>query len=175
MATLAERFRTVDGADSESDKIYNAMLDVAPGQVLTYGDLDRILGRDFRADRTPYYTALKRVEKRQAITFRTIARHGFQRIALGDDLVDHVKNTQGRARRQASKAVDRSMARTDVEMSEAVRKELDRLNEGLSAVKSALTSQRRKVAALERKVENNARSALTQEDVQRMIEEALKS
>lgn len=175
MATLAERgFTPLDGVSSEADKVYHALLDIAPGNFMTYPDLDRVLGREFRINRTPMYTALRRVEKYHNISFRNVPKLGFQRISEGEQLVDHVKDARRSAKRQTDKAIRRSEARTDVAITPQVQQQLDRLNTSLKTVKSALVAQGKRLTTLERKVERTTKSQLTRADVKQMIEEAVK-
>lgn len=113
MATVQEHFGNADWftprEDSEASRVFKAMQDIPVDGILTYDDLDRILGRDFSSNRQPWNTSLKRWHRDmpQSGTWRCVQRVGYQRVGEWSDVKGTGKAHEGRMRRQAKKSKQR--------------------------------------------------------------------
>ena len=113
MATVTEHFGdpdwfNTDKPDSEATTVFRLMEDTAPGVTLTYDDLDRVLGRDFKSNRQPWNTALRRwhADLPNHGTWVNVQRVGYMRVAEWDEVKGAGKAHEARMRKQAREVED---------------------------------------------------------------------
>lgn len=86
--------------------VYDHAATLEVGDTITYDDLDAILGRDFKASRTPIYDAIRHLEQDSSRTLRNVQNVGY-RVAQAiehEELARHHHRKSGRSiRRAASK------------------------------------------------------------------------
>lgn len=156
MATVAERFGDPDWfsprADSEANKVFLAMQDVAPGVTMTYADLDRILGRDFVANRQPWFNALRRwhAECEHMGTWVNVQRIGYQRVGEWTDVKATGKNHEKRMRRQATKSKARYASADPSALSDDQKREQSDLLVRIGRLEQAMRSTRAEIRVLKK-------------------------
>lgn len=87
------------GEQAEWRMIYDELLKLEIGDVITYSELDEILDRDFLGDRAPFYRATREVERTLSRTFAPVRGKGY-RMVEPDEHVDLVVDRLARSRRQ---------------------------------------------------------------------------
>lgn len=161
MATVAERFGDENWfeqrEDSEASRVFRAMEDVPIGGTLTYEDLDRVLGRDFKANRQPWNNALRRWHRDQlnSGTWVNVQRIGYQRVAEWDDVKDTGKTHEKKMRRQASKSKDRYRSADPAQMTDEQRREQAEMLVRIGKLEQAMRAARKEVATLHKVKANN--------------------
>lgn len=172
MATLEERglFQPM-GDMSESDRVVLLMVDTPVGGVITYEDLDRVLGRPFREVRVPFYTALERFHREHSErgTFRNVPNVGYERVVDFEATTSIAKGRRKRARKQLrkSRAVLGSTDRSGMTMEE--RQELNGLIERTGRLEREFAIHRRHVDEVrERAATTERRQDATEKTVDEM-------
>lgn len=134
--------------------LYEAAQALPVDGVLTYERLDVLLGREFRADRTPIYKAIRMLEERDQRTLATEVRLGY-RVARADEharLAAH-KHSSGqrlvRAARRKVHAADRSG------MTAEQRRRLDAVEQCYAAQAAMLARTTERVARMEQVAARN--------------------
>ena len=156
MATIAEHFGRSDwftpSAESETGRIFAAMEDTADGVTLTYEDLDRILGRDFKSNRAPWLAALRRWHRDHPGegTFVNVQRIGYQRRSDWDGAKSAGKHHELKMRRQAKRSKQRYSAADQSKMTDPERNEQTELLVRIGRLEAAMRSTKRDVTALRR-------------------------
>jgi uncharacterized coiled-coil protein SlyX len=103
-ATLAPtRPFTPKGEVAEWEKVYAVLVRMDVGDVVTYQQLDAILGRDFRSARTPFYAAAKRLLQEKQRACAVVPTVGYQVVDAKDHEPLARKQHRG-ARRKLGKA-----------------------------------------------------------------------
>jgi hypothetical protein len=67
--------------ESERIKVYNLLAAANVGDIISHEELDQALGRDFRADRGPYYSAKKTLEKNDHRSTEPVLGKGYRVIS----------------------------------------------------------------------------------------------
>lgn len=104
---------TPKGEKPEWLMIYDELLDDADsGRIISYAELDTLLGRDFKSNRTPLYRARTELGDRRKHWLEAVPQIGYRII----DAAEHVRistSHKRRGRRQLGLAV-RVLAATDL-------------------------------------------------------------
>ncbi len=156
MATVEEHFGDPDWfsprPDSETNKLFASMQDTAAGMTLTYTDLDRILGRDFKSNRQPWFNALRRwhSECPQMGTWVNLQRVGYQRIANWDDVKASGRNHERKMRRQAVKSRARYASADPSVLTNDQKREQNDLLVRIGRLEQAMKSTRAEVRTLKK-------------------------
>lgn len=158
-------FLPKDGVSSEADRVFGLLIDTPVEGVVTYDALDRVLGRDFRSSRGPYYDALNRYHEEcpEKGTFVAIPNEGYKRVADIESTTTISEGHRRRARRQIRKAY-RTLASTDrAELSTTERTELDaaltrigRVEKQVGALTSRFRQAERRIGSVEEKLDEHA-------------------
>ena len=143
--------------------IYEAMIGRPPGTVVTYEELGDILGRDFLADRAPWYQARGHVLRDASRAFVNIPGVGY-RIVVADDHTVVAGKHEKRARRQVRSAVSTLTHVRLEEMTPSRRKQRDEHLIGLARVEQTMRQLGKKVNAVE------VRQDVADETVERIAE-----
>jgi len=93
---------TPKGDVAEAEMIFNFLKDKEPGDVVTYAQLDELLGREFKSGRSPFYTANHRLVEEIGTIAKNVPRVGYK-IAIPEDVPAMIKLRRKRARRQLKK------------------------------------------------------------------------
>ncbi|MEV4672685.1 hypothetical protein AB0K34_13605 [Actinomadura sp. NPDC049382] len=110
--------------------IYQRVSTLDEGTVLTYDDLDEILGRDFRSDRSPIYRCITELEKADHRTLATVRGSGY-RIAAANEHERLAVGHHHRSRRQMRKAVSKAASADRSKLTPEERKRIDGLEMSL--------------------------------------------
>jgi hypothetical protein len=142
---------------SEADKCYALAEDVDIGIIVTYADLDRVLGRDFRASRNPWYAAVRRFHKEHPGegTFTTISNVGFRKVADWATTQENVDKRRKRAGVQIRRAKGEVAAADRSTMTSDEQRRQTELEIRLGVVESALRSVRKELTLTKRRVVKN--------------------
>lgn len=159
--TISERIPfEPKGAKAEWALIYDRIKDLAVGDVITYVQLDGILGRDFVSARSPFYTANERLLKERKRGLVCVSGTGYRVVsAIEHEQVarKHHKSGTRKLRRSAQwiHNVDRAkldpetLARFDA-IDEQLQRQIDftrRLNGRVMKLDKALKQTREETAA----------------------------
>lgn len=147
---LEFRMFEVKGDQAEWRLIYAKVLALNVDDVIKYSDLDDVLGREFRHDRSPIYRVIAELEKTNARTLANVRGVGY-RVAAASEHEGLARAHHQRSRRQMRKAV----------------------NKAASADRSVLTpDQRKRIDGLEMSLRQHAQMIrrLEQRDEQRKAE-----
>lgn len=101
------------GEKAEWQMIYESLLAEADhGTVISYADIDRVLGRDFKSSRTPIYRAMKHLGREKHRWLMAMPKVGYRVIDAPEHmaLADHHKM---KGKHQLQKTVEIGVA-TDV-------------------------------------------------------------
>ena len=110
-------FETI-GDKAQWALVYDALAGLEVGKTLTYEELDLILKRDFREDRSPIYRAAKQLENEDHRTVVSVRNQGY-RVVEAREHEALARHHHKKSRRQLGKAVakaasaDRSALTTD--------------------------------------------------------------
>ena len=99
--------RIIPALSIETGAIIARLRECKPGDVVTYDELSKILGKNVRIHRTALSTARKRVEVDDRLIFETVARVGVKCLTVPEaalTMATHVKRTRSAARRGVRKA-----------------------------------------------------------------------
>jgi len=143
---------------SEVDKCYALAEDVDIGITVTYADLDRVLGRDFRQSRNPWYSAVRRFHREHPGegTFQTLPNVGFRKVADWATTQQNVDSRRKRAAKQIRRAKGEVAAADRSTMTPDEQRRQSELEVRLGMVESALRSVRKELTLAKRKVETKA-------------------
>lgn len=156
MATVAERFGDENWfnprEDSEASRVFRAMQDTAVGGTLTYDDLDRILGRDFKSNRQPWFNALRRWHRDQpnSGTWINSQKIGYQRVGEWSDVKATGKSHEKRMRRQATKSKARYASADPSALSDDQKREQSDLLVRIGRLEQAMRSTRAEIRVLKK-------------------------
>lgn len=157
MATVAEHFGdpdwfATDKPDSEATTVFRLMEDTDVGVTLTYDDFDRVLGRDFKSNRQPWNTALRRwhAEKPNAGTWVNVQRVGYMRVAEWDEVKGAGKAHESRMRKQARKSKTRYRSADPSVMSDDQKREQSDLLVRVGKLEQAMRSTKKEIAVLKK-------------------------
>jgi hypothetical protein len=156
MATVAERFGDEgwfeQREDSEASRVFRAMEDIPVAGSLTYDDLDRILGRDFKANRQPWNNALRRWHRDRPNegTWVNVQRVGYQRVAEWVDVKATGQAHEKRMRKQASKSKDRYRSADPALMTDDQKREHTELLVRVGKLEQAMRSTKKEITLLKR-------------------------
>jgi alkylated DNA nucleotide flippase Atl1 len=156
MATVAQFFGDEKWfeprEDSEASQIFKAMSDIPVGGVLTYDDLDRILGRDFKSNRGPWNNALRRWHRDMPNggTWRCVQRVGYQLVADWDKVQETGKSHESRMRSQARKSKARYKSADQAQMSDAEKRVQSEMLTRIGKLEAAMRSTKKEIAVLKK-------------------------
>jgi hypothetical protein len=156
------------GNVSEADLVEQELMACPPGGTVEYADLDRVLGRPFRDNRSPYYTALRRVEKHGQRTFIAVDGQGYRRV----DPNEHVtvgKQHERKARRQVSKAASKYRSAERSSLTNEERQELDAATTAVKRMGQFMRRTGKRLDALEKQVSSEALEEAIRRVVERMM------
>lgn len=91
-------------------KVYELIRTGKPGQLFTFDQLDKALGRDFRANRGPMFRATKELEAVENLTVLPVRGQGYRIIATGDEYLTVGEQRHRRSRRALVRASDVTQA-----------------------------------------------------------------
>ncbi|WP_435109766.1 helix-turn-helix domain-containing protein [Nocardiopsis synnemataformans] len=118
------------GERPEWQMIYDHVVLLAPGDVFTHGELDQLLGRDFRSSRSPIYDAMRRLEQSNQRTLATVVGVGY-RVASASEHEGLARSHQKRSRRQLGKAVSKASSADRSALAPQERQRIDALEMSL--------------------------------------------
>jgi len=177
MATIEESglFMPKDGVMSEADRIIAHLHDVPIGTIIAYEDLDRVLGRDFRTDRAPWYTATRRFvrENPGKGMFINVRGIGFQKVDSWSEVQDASKDRQKRAARQIHRSRTEVTAADRTKMTASEQQAQTDVQTRLGRLESALRSQKKEISLVKKQVKSKAEKSDVDE-LRRQIEELTK-
>lgn len=110
--------------------IYQRVSTLDEGTVLTYDDLDEVLGRDFRGDRSPIYRCIGELEKVDHRTLAVVRGSGY-RIAAANEHERLAVGHHRRSRKQMRKAVSKAASADRSKLTPEERKRIDGLEMSL--------------------------------------------
>lgn len=91
-------------------KVYDLIRTGKPGQVFVFADLDKAIGREFRANRGPIARATKELETVENLTVIPVRGKGYRIIASGDEYMMVGESRHRRSRRALVRASDVTQA-----------------------------------------------------------------
>ena len=156
MASVEEHFGDADWflprEDSEASIVFKAMTDVPEDGTLTYDDLDRVLGRDFKTNRGPWNDALRRWHRDmpQGGTWRCIHRVGYQRVTEWGDVKGTGVSHEQRMRRQAKKSRQRYVSADQSLMTDEQKQEQSSMITRIGKLEAAMRSTKAEIKVLKR-------------------------
>lgn len=155
---------------SEVDKIYALIEDTDVGLIITYSDLERVLGRDFRDNRNPWYKAVRRYQRDHPGrgTFATVANVGYRKVADWQAIQGNVEDKRKRAARQIRRAKGEASSADRSKMSKTEQDRQTQVEIRLGMVESALRSVRKELTLGKRKTENTDAEVI---ELRRRLEE----
>ena len=107
MSEAAQLVRIIPSLSIEAGAIMSRLRECKPGDVVTYDELSKVVGKDVRMSRGGLATARKRVEVDDRIIFETIATVGVKcltALEAAQSMTAHVRRTRSAARRGVRKA-----------------------------------------------------------------------
>lgn len=125
------------GDVSEWQILYARLSMMQPGELLSYDQLDELLGRDFRSNRAPIYRATQELQKLNRRTVIAVAGKGY-RIASASEHAYLAQRHYRSSRRQIRMAVEKSSSAERSELSQEERARMDALELTLRTYASAL-------------------------------------
>lgn len=138
--------------DSETSKVFMAMRDVAPGETMTYDDLDRVLGRDFKSNRQPWFNALRRWHRDMPNggTWRCVQRVGYQRVEQWVDVKGTGTAHEAKMRRQARKSKARYASADQSLLTDDQKREQSTLITRIGRLEQAMRATKAEIRVLKR-------------------------
>lgn len=87
--------------------VYDHAVTLEVGDTITYDDLDAILGRNFKASRSPIYDAIRHLEQDSRRTLRNVVNVGYRvaRAIEHEDLARHHHRKSRRSIRRATSKI----------------------------------------------------------------------
>jgi len=114
------------GRVSEATLLYEFYSKLSTGDVVTYEQLDEILGRSFLDSRSPHYTAVNRLQKNDKKSMDVVRNVGYRVVSASEHerlaLHHHAKS-----RRQLRKSVAKAASANRAELSQEERHRIDSL------------------------------------------------
>ena len=156
------------GAVSERQMIYDLIVQIAPGELVTYKQFEKALGRDLRDSRTPLFHAIKDLEINEQRTMEVVRGKGY-RVVEPREHERLARHHQYKGRRQLTYSLRkaRSAPREKLTPDEASR--LDELEQRLVAQEQMLKriSERTKVVE-QRQAQQEAEGRTVVQQVDRL-------
>lgn len=152
MTTAAQRFQPTTGDESEATRVHSLMVATPIDGIITYDDLDRVLGRRFVDHRGPWYDAEKRWNRENVgqgvwINIRTV---GFRRASSWKESKAEAHSYRLQAARKVRKARGKAVGAIPVTPQE--RQEQSDLATRLGYAETAIRNLRQEVQVLKPKV-----------------------
>lgn len=110
--------------------VYDALAALEVGKILTYEELDAILKRDFREDRSPIYRAIRQLEIEDRRTVVSVRSEGY-RVIEAREHEALARHHHKKSRRQLGKAVDKAASANRSALTADERKRMDGLEMNL--------------------------------------------
>jgi hypothetical protein len=151
---MTEDKQTIPARSWQSVKIYNRIVQMEPGELLSFDDLSELIGKDVRAVRWLLQSARNRALRHDGIVTSAVHGTGIRRVT-GEGKVNEAGERLKRLRRGARRAalINRSMGAEEwTEMSEGARVRAVAQQAQLAAIEA--TTARKQVKELEAKATN---------------------
>lgn len=120
----------VKGDQAEWRMIYARTLALAVDDVIKYTELDEILDRDFRQNRSPIYRVIAELEKSNARTLAIVRGVGY-RVAAASEHEGLARAHHQRSRRQMKKAVNKAASADRSALTPDERQRIDKVEMSL--------------------------------------------
>jgi len=117
---------TPKGERAEWRVIYDEARKLAPGDVLSYGRLSQVLGRDVRSGRVPVERVIRELQQADSRTLVCVRGQGY-RIAAATEHEHLARRHSARSRRQLAKAAAAARSANRAELSPEQARRLDEL------------------------------------------------
>lgn len=136
------------GTEALWQPLYNAAAQAEYGDVLTFADIEQIVGRDIRADRYPVREAMRHLERDAHRTLTAVRGVGY-RVANPAEHLTLAKQHQKRARRQTKRALAKTSSADRAGLTGDERHQLDALELNLQRQAEFLGRLSRRVERVE--------------------------
>lgn len=143
--------------------VYDAVRTMPVDGVITYDELDEILARPSREDRSPITKAIQELEANDQRTMTNVRGRGY-RIARADEHLGLAKRSHRSARRALSKAASKVRSADRSGLDQNMRNRLDAAEVNLAAQAALWTRLDAKVETQDRKIQELARRAEVEKD-----------
>lgn len=157
---------------SEASKIFAAMSDLPSGSLLSYDDLDRVLGREFKDNRSPWFDALNRWHRDvpEGGTWKNVPKIGYQHVADWGGVKETGEAHQKKVKRQVKKSKQRYLSADLSKMDDAQKRDQADLLVRVGRLEAASKSHKADIRVLRKTKAEKSDVAALQDQMQALTE-----